>query len=295
MADQLGGAASNPTADRASIWRQQEPAATAYEVVNWAYGLQTGQGQAFGSETKGIPGGQFDTRTPTGPGSVTMVQAPSKTVTVNEALSQLHNLPPDKLQQYQNRLYAAGFYPDRAYTKGAVPPNGKIVSNEDVIATINLMSAGQRYTQVNSDGSVRTIKTIDEIINESIAAGLGQQKVDSSTSQQQGRVYGIQTSDPATLRGQVKKVGQAILGRALNEQEEAALVTQVLNMEKGPQQAAITAGRTSDTGTDVTLATAQVDSEARLREMVEAQNPTEATAYAEMNYVNVMRQMIGGE
>lgn len=287
-----GGSGSTQlsAADKRKIYLGEEAVSPRVDLVNWAFGLQTGQGQAFGGTGKAQPERQVVT---TG-GTITQPAIPSRTMSLNDTLSQLHNLPPDKLLAYQQRLYSAGFYPDRAYSKGAVGPNGKVVTQDDIVATINLLSSAQGYVQLNSDGTERVIKTIDEIINDSIAAGIGQSKA-ATGGANQGRVFQVETSDPATIRQQVTKVGQAILGRALNDQESAALVEQMLAAERAPSEQYINAARSTDTGGDVRLATARVDTEARLREQVKAQNPTEATAYSEMNYVNIMRQMIGGE
>lgn len=272
-----------------SIYLGEEAVSPRVDLVNWAFGLQTGQGQAFGGTGKAQPARDVQTSG----GVIKQPAIPSRTMTLNDTLSQLHNLPPDKLLAYQQRLYAAGFYPDRAYSKGATGPNGKIVTQDDVVATINLLSTAQGYVQLNADGSERVIKTIDEIINDSISAGIGQNKA-SSGGASQGRVFSVETSDPATIRQQVKRVGQAILGRALNEHEEAALVEQMLSAERAPSDQYITAARQTDTGQDVRLATARVDTEARLKEKIQAENATEAAAYSEMNYVNIMREMIGG-
>lgn len=291
MADQLGGASSTGgQVDTRAIYLQGEPTSSRYDLVNWAYGLQTGQGQAFGGTNKYQP--ERDVQTSSG--TYKQPALPSTTMTLQTTLSMIHNLPPDKLAGYTQRLYAAGFYPDRAYSKGALPPNGRVVTQEDIAATINLLSSAQGYVELNADGTERVIKTIDEIINESISAGVGKQK-SATGGQTQGSVYQVTTSDPASIRDQVTKVGQALLGRALNDSETAALVDQMLAAERGPQEAAIQAGQTADTGGDVRLATARVDTEARLKAQIQNQNPDEATAYAEMNYVNIMRQMMGGE
>jgi hypothetical protein len=68
----------------------------------------------------------------------------------------------------------------------------------------------------------------------------------------------------------------------------------MLQREKAPQEAAIQAGQTADTGSDVRLATARVDAEAQLKEKLRAQNPTEAGAYDELNYFNVLKQALKG-
>lgn len=272
-----------------AIYMGEEAVSPRSDLVNWAYGLSTGQGQAFGGTGKAQPERQVQTSG----GMITQPALPTTTLTLNSTLSQIHNLPPEALSQYTQRLYAAGFYPDRAYAKGAAPPNGKILTQDDISATINLLSTAQGYVQLNPDGSENVIKTIDDIINESIGAGLGQQKLATSGAKQ-GSVYQVTTDDPATLREQVTKVGQALLGRALDSSETAALVDQMLNAEKSPQEQAIQAGQLADTGGDVRLATARVDTEARLREQIKNQNPNESQAYAEMNYVNIMRQMIDG-
>lgn len=293
MADQLGGTTTTGTGlstdQKRAIYLGEEAVTPRTDLINWAYGLNSGQGQAFGGTGKAQP----ERDVPTSGGLIHQPALPTRTMTLNDTLSQLHNLPPEALAAYTQRLYAAGMYPDRAYAKGAAPPNGKIITNDDIAATINLLSTAQGYVQLNADGSERVIKTIDEIINESMAAGLGQQKLKSGGSTQ-GRVYQVETSDPASIREQVTKVGQAILGRALNDQETAALVDQMLSAESGPQEAYIKAGQQSDAGGDVRLATARVDTEARLKAQIQAQNPNEAQAYSEMNYVNVMRQMIDG-
>jgi len=287
--DWMGGTGgATGVVDTRAIYMQAEPVSSRYDLVNWAYGLNTGQGQAFGGQSKGQP--ERDVQT--SGGTIHQPALPTTTMTLNGMLSQLHNLPPDKLLSYTQSLYAAGLYPDRAYAKGTPPPNGKILTQDDIAATINLLSTAQGYVELNPDGSERVIKTIPEIINESIGAGLGQEKLKAG-GKTQGSVYSVQTSDPATIREQVTKVGQAILGRALNDDESQALVDQMLAAEKGPDEAAIQAGQIADQGGDVRLATARVDTEARLKAKIATQNPVEALAYSQMNYVNIIRQMIG--
>lgn len=305
MADQLGGGAA--AGDPKTIYNQAEPVVAASEAMNWARGLQTGQGQAQGGAVRATPGRIISHPTARfTPGLLGMKYtpgevdpgAPNKYQTLNDAISQIHNFSQETLTQYTQRLYAAGLYPDKSYAKGAKPPSGRVVTDEDVTATTNLIATAQRYIQIDRDqsGNVtgqRIIKTIDEIINEFTAAGEGDRKLKAAT-QKQGQVYTVTISDPADIRAQVTRIGQAILGRALSDSEQAALVDQMLAAERSPQEAAIQAGQASDNGGDVRLATARVDTEARLQEKIKAQNPNEAAAYSEMNYVNIMREMIGG-
>jgi hypothetical protein len=268
------------------------------DVFGWIMGIPSSASGDLGAFTEGAlsrggPGRDINVTDIQGQTRPVSIGATPPTVsTLNSFLGQLHNLPPDQLYNFTSRLYAAGLYPDRAYAKGAAPPNGTVVTENDIAATVNLISTAQRYVQRNPDGSRNVIKTIDEIINESIAAGTGADK--AKGLQGPGQVYQVTTSDPATLREQVTKVGQILLGRALGTDEQAALVDQMLAAERGPQESMIQAGQMADTGGDIRLATARVDAEARLREQIRNQNPDEAQAYAEMNYVNIMREMIGG-
>lgn len=292
--------------DTSTIYWQTQPTVAYHAINDWASGLDPSMGQAKGgvarpgaervvpAEPFQVTGGLFGTKIPLSqeqriPGT------PATYQTLKDALADMHTWAPEKLNAYTKALYAGGFYPNSAYAKGAAPPNGRVVTAEDRAATINLISSAQSYLQPDGKGGFKIIKTIKEIMDESIAAGLGNEKMKSNQGQQpQGQVYNVVTSDPATLRDQVTKVGQAILGRALEPHEQAALVDQMMAAERSPQEAAIKAGQTADTGGDVRLATARVDTEARLKEKVKSQNPNEAQAYSEMNYVNVMRQMIGG-
>lgn len=306
-----GGGGS--TVDRQSIYNQAEPAIAASDAVNWAWGLSTGQGQMIGGQTRptdpqkvfgvGPPvpgkGGSLSTSLNRIPRYFQAPGQPATYKSLDAALTQLHSLPPDKLKAYTQKLYAAGLYPDSAYSKGQLPPSGQVVTDTDVKATINLIATAQRYIEYDRDPQGNVIgrkihKTIDEIINEFTAAGEGQNKLKQGSAKTQGSVYQVTTSDPATIRSQVTSVARALLGRDVNDQEQAALVEQMLNAERAPQEAAIKAGQQADAGGDVRLATARVDTEARLKERLQAQNPAEAQAYGEMNYVNIMRQMIGG-
>ena len=135
---------------------------------------------------------------------------------------------------------------------------------------------------------------MSEILQERIDAKQGQSLIDQNVSGQQGSVYRVTTDDPATLRATVTKTAQAILGRAVSSQEQDALVEKMLAAERAPQEAAIQAGQTADTGSDVRLATAQVDAQAQLGEQMKAQHPDQAGAYQELNYYNMLTKMLGG-
>lgn len=312
MADQLGGSAGGgEIGDPSVIYNQSQPIIALHQIMDWVNNVDPNMGQARGGATRptsAIPDSY--TRGPGGGGGLGSFQSaylnpassyvnrsPGRAgtgpqyVKLNDALADLHTLKPEQLTQKTQQLYAAGFYPDKSYAKGSPPPNGRVVTNEDTMAMMNLISTAQRY--IKPDGTI--IKTIDEILSESTAAGLGQEKLKSGAGSVQGQTYTVTTSDPATLRQQVTKVGQALLGRALNDSEQAALVDQMLAAERTPQEAAIQAGQTNDAGSDVRLATARVDAQARMEERIKSQNVNEATAYSEMNYVNVMREMIGGQ
>lgn len=309
----VGDYAGGGGTDRSSIYNQAAPAIAASDAVNWAWGLSQGQEQIIGGQTKDTPGqkvfgigkpvpGKGGSLSTALSGTPRYYQTPGQPATytsLDAALTQLHGLPPDKLKAYTQKLYAAGLYPDSAYSKGQLPPSGLVVTDTDVKATINLISTAQRYIEYDRDADGKVIgrkvrKTIDEIINEFTAANEGQKKLEQAAAQRQGSVYQVTTSDPATIRSQVTSVARALLGRDVSDQEQAALVDQMLNAERAPQEAAIRAGQQADAGGDVRLATARVDTEARLKERLEAQNPAEAQAYGEMNYVDIMRQMIGG-
>lgn len=296
MADALGG--STDPADPTAIRNQTEPTVPLYSIWQQITGTDGGLGQAQGlrarpydkqetSSQLNVTGGlmgvnmqqPFKTTTKT-------VNVPAQHVTLNQALSEMHNWPPEKLAQWTARLYNAGFYADKAYGKGEKPPSGKVVTQDDIYATVNLISTAQRYGDT---------KTIDEIIQDFTTAGEGQKKLDAQQKKAQGQVYNIVTDDPATLRANVTKVAQAVLGRQVTEEEQNALVNRMIQAEKAPQQAQVTAGQKADQGGDVILETARVDAEARLKEKLEADHGAEAGAYKELNYFNALSQALRGQ
>jgi len=203
---------------------------------------------------------------------------------VTDAVAMLYQYPPDRLAELSQRMYAAGFYPPQSYAKGAKPPSGKVLDDYTRAAAINLFQ-----TTVGYNGT----KSVGEVLDAFSQAGVGADKM-AKAQQSQGHVYNITTDDPATLRATVTKVAQSILGRSVTDDEQSALVDQMMKAEAKPAEAAIQAGEVADTGGDVRLATARVDAQAQLEEQLKAKNPLEAGAFQELNYYNVLSQALKG-
>lgn len=245
----------------------------------WGIGNYEGTGQVLLSRE-----GTYSTASANDPTYLAKAQGQVKSLT--DAVGMLYQYPEDKLADLTRRMYAAGMYPPQSYAKGAKPPTGKVMDDFTRAAAINLFQ-----TVVSYQGQ----KSVGQVLDEFSQAGVGQDKIaKAQQAQGAGHVYNVTTDDPATLRASVTKTAQALLGRDVSDQESDALVKLMIEREKAPQQAAITAGTMADTGSDVTLATARVDAEAQLSERLKAQNPTEASAYSELNYYNVLHQALKG-
>lgn len=208
-----------------------------------------------------------------------------KKVSLRDAMANLHTMDEKQLGDLTQRMYAAGFYKDAVYSKGHPPPNGKVVDDDTLYAAYNLYSTTARYA-----GN----KSATDVLNEFAQQGEGQKKITNAQSKTQGQVYTVTSDDPATLRAQVTKTAQVLLGRSVSDTERDALVSLMVQQEQAPQQAAIQAGQTADTGSDVRLATARVDAKARLNEKLKADNSTETQAYSQLNYYNVLSQALKG-
>lgn len=235
--------------------------------------------------------GQLQTaRGVTNPVPTTIGATQNDVRSLRDAMSWVQKLDAGQVSNLASRLYAAGLYHPSNYSKGGKPPNGKVVDDQMQYAALQLFQAvvAQNTTHPGSE------KSMSEILDERIKAGAGQSLIDQAASQQKGSVYRVTTDDPATLRATVTKTAQAILGRAVTDDEQNALVERMLKAERSPQEAAINAGQTADTGSDVRLATAQVDAQAQLEEQLRAQHPDQAGAYDQLNYYNMLTKMLGG-
>lgn len=209
--------------------------------------------------------------------------------TLRDAMNWAMRLDEKQLGMFTNAMYAAGFYHDSQYAKGSQPPNGLTFDDQAQFAAMSLYKEVVKYNAANPQNP----KSMPELLKERIDAAEGQKKIDS-TAGGQGQVYQVVTSDPATLRATVTSVAQKLLGRNVSEAEQNALVETMLQAERAPQEAAINAGQTAEGGTDIRLQQARIDAEARMNEKIKAENPNEVEAYAEMNYANVLRQMMEG-
>lgn len=214
----------------------------------------------------------------------------NQTKTVRDAMMWVRTLPQDQLSNFTSAMYAAGYYPSTTYTKSGKPPSGKVFDDYDQYAALKLYQDVVSYNAANPN----TPKSMQDILKDRIDKKVGQSQIDQNAAQTPGQVYKITTDDPATLRASVTKTAQAILGRAVTDDEQNALVEKMLAAEKAPQEAVIGAGETAQTGSDVRLATAQVDAQAQLEEQLKAKHPGEAGAYAELNYYNMLSNMLGG-
>ncbi len=212
--------------------------------------------------------------------------------TLRSALNWVHTLDPGQTQQFTTALYAAGFYPDGDYGKNPNAPaaGGQIFDDHAQYAARALFDEVVKYNLANPQNP----KSMQEILQDRIAKQTGQSKIDDATKSGPGTAYEVTVDDPATLRAQVVRTGQAILGRALNDNETDALVAKMTQAEKAPQMAKVEAGQQAQTGGDVVLQQARVDAEARMAEQMKSQNPDEAGAYAQLNYSTMLMNMLGG-
>jgi hypothetical protein len=213
-------------------------------------------------------------------------------MTLNDAMNWMQTLDPGKMTGMNNALFAAGYYPTQDYGKTPNPPagGGQVFDDHAQYAARSLFMDVIRYNTANPNNQ----KSMNEILQDRIDKKTGQSMIDTATSQTPGKVFQVTTDDPATLRATVVRTAQAILGRNVTDDESNALVNMMTKAEVTPQMAAINASQTAQTGPDVVLQQAQVDAQARLAEQVKAQNPDEAGAYAQLNYTNMLTNMLGG-
>lgn len=211
---------------------------------------------------------------------------------LRDAVNWIQTLEPGHMQQFTTALYAAGYYPDSDYGKNPNQPvgGGKVFDEHAQYGARALFDDVVKYNVANPTNQ----KSMMEILQDRINNKVGQTKIESSTQATPGKAYDITVDDPATLRAQVVRTGQAILGRALNDKETDALVQKMTQAEVTPQKAMIQAGQDAETGGDVILQQARVDAQARMAESMKAQNPDEAGAYSELNYSSMLMNMLGG-
>lgn len=211
---------------------------------------------------------------------------------LRSAMGWVQTLDPGRLSQFTTALYSAGYYPDGDYGKNPNAPaaGGQVFDEHAQYAARALFDDVVKYNLANPQNQ----KSMSEILQDRISKQTGQSKIDDATKKTPGQVYEVTVDDPATLRAQVVRTAQAILGRAVNDHETDALVAKMTQAEKDPQMARVQAGQQAQAGGDVVLQQARVDAEARIGEQIKQQDPNEAGAYAQLNYGTMLMNMLGG-
>jgi hypothetical protein len=208
---------------------------------------------------------------------------------VVDAFVDLTTMGPDKVSNLQKRLYDAGFY-DASYYKRNGP---KIHFGQLDDALVSAYSDVIRQ-------SMRSKKPLNDIVNEGIQKGYGEQEAQQATSKPPPLT--VQLTDSNDLLAVADATARKLLGRKLTDAELRNYVDSFHSMEAASQQAKYNAEYSSGydeasgsfRGPGGTI-TAPPTPDAYAMEKLKADNPQDA-ANVEMEHgMDVFNQLLRGQ
>lgn len=213
-----------------------------------------------------------------GPGGNSMNLAPNtkkwdrKQYTLTETLNLPNTMSRQELKTLTDRMRDAGLFEGRGEPASIGNPADQ--------------NFKQAWRELISQ-SVQLDKPMWELLGESIK-GREDVKAEARDS------FTAKLSDPASIRLTAQSLARQMLGRRISDEEAEALVGQIHKWESEAQFAAFDASTAEPGERDAEGNVLEVDWEARMAEVLRAENPDEAAAKDQVNQYETFRTMIGG-
>lgn len=194
---------------------------------------------------------------------------------------QLYGTDPQAYLQFQQALFAAGFY---GSASASSIPWGSDPQGTTYDAWKKVLIASQQAQSAGID------ITPDELLTDAVKRHQAAQKGIGIPKSP----LVIQQTDPATLRGIAQQAAQDALGRNLSTDEVNQFVEAYHRQEAAISKQTYQASQDTSGGTHVINNLTDGSAKAQAEEMVEKAHPVEAGANRLAQYVGVLQQLLSG-